>query len=84
MICYTSFSLDELTKDLVQKIKNQTNPFEKPIIVFHDQSMIDWFKSYWLKHELDILMNVDLITINELCFKSFTHNKIKKELKEDL
>lgn len=57
--------LRQLGDELKNIIKNRDNIFNTITIVIPNSKIEQWFKSYWLKTENDILMNVKFVSINE-------------------
>ena len=55
-------NLGDLLKD---KIKSRKDPFNTISIIFPNNKVAEWFRSYWLKTEKDVLMNVKFCSLEE-------------------
>lgn len=70
MITVQKTNLCEIADEAIKKLNERTDPFETPVLVFHNTKIAQWFKAYFLKTNGGILMNVEFRTlsafINEL------------------
>ena len=77
-----SSNIEKLGDYLKTRIKENKDFFNSPFVVFKNQNMEKWFKTYWLKTEKDVLMNVmfgnilDLITKNNHEFSLASTNDL--------
>ena len=78
-----SYSLNELGDTLIDVIKNRKNFFEKITIIVPNIKLQQWFKTYWLKSQNDILMNIEFVTIDKGLLKLIDIDKPYKLLKKD-
>ena len=69
--------LRQLGDELKNIIKNRDNIFNTITIVIPNSKIEQWFKSYWLKTENDILMNVKFVSINEALLNIYQKKNIK-------
>lgn len=60
--------LNNLGDLLKEKIKSRKDPFYTISIIFPNNKVIEWFRSYWLKTEKDVLMNVKFYSLEEGLF----------------
>lgn len=67
--------LIELANLLIEDIKTKNDLFETSIIVVPDKRLGAWFKSYWLKTEENVLMNINFKTIDEILPTIFNTEK---------
>lgn len=67
--------LIELANLLIKDIKTKNDLFETTIIVVPDKRLGAWFKSYWLKIEENVLMNINFKTIDEILPTIFNTEK---------
>lgn len=67
--------LIELANLLIEDIKAKNDLFETTIIVVPDKRLGAWFKSYWLKTEENVLMNINFKTIDEILPTIFNTEK---------
>lgn len=65
MIRINEANLNNLADKLIEIIKKRTNVFKTITVVVPNSKMQQWFKSYWLRTQSDILMNVKFENINE-------------------
>ena len=78
-----ALKLNELADNLISFIKNRTNIFSTLQIICPNMKMQQWFKSYWLKTQDDILMNVEFLNIDEALLKVIDTDKPYRLLKRD-
>ena len=78
-----SLKLNELADNLIGFIKNRTNIFSTLQVICPNSKMQQWFKSYWLKTQDDILMNVEFLNIDEALLKVIDTDKPYRLLKRD-
>ena len=78
-----ALKLNELADNLIGFIKNRTNIFSTLQIICPNMKMQQWFKSYWLKTQDDILMNVEFLIIDEALLKLIDTDKPYRLLKRD-
>ena len=55
-----SYTLNKLGDELIEIIKNKVDFFSTMSIVFPSSKMQQWFKTYWLKTQSDILYSYDI------------------------
>ena len=83
MIEINKATLTELGHELIKFIKCRTNIFETINIVVPNSKTEQWFKSYWLKTQNDILMNVKFETIDDAMLKLIANKAQFKLLNKD-
>ena len=57
-------TIEEIANEVIDNLKNVKNPFESPILVFHNTKIIQWFKAYYLKEHAEVMMNVRFMTLS--------------------
>ena len=62
----TSNKINILGDKLISQIKSFKDLFNTPFCVFNNQNMEKWFKTYWLKNENDVLMNIKFLNLSSL------------------
>jgi len=70
-------TINDIARAVITDIKTINNPFESPIIVFHNTKIAQWFKAFYLKEYPEVLMNVKFMTLN-----SFINNEILNSSKK--
>ena len=63
--------LTVLADKLIQEIKSNSDFFSGVTVIFPDKNVEKWFKSYWLKKEKDVLMNINTKIIRNALFDLF-------------
>lgn len=64
--------LDVLAKELFNKLNNDSNDiFKTKIVIVPSMKMEAYLKSYFLKNEIDILMNVQFLSFNKAILELF-------------
>ena len=76
-------NLVELGLELVSFIKSRTNIFKTINIVVPSNKMEQWFKSYWLKTQNEILMNVKFEQIDDALLRMMANKDQMKLLNKD-
>jgi len=76
---FDNIELIELANLLKDRIKNKKDCFEITNIVFPSDNMAQWFKTYWLSTESDVLMNIKFLSLEE-CLYSLLDLEKKFEL----
>lgn len=71
-------TLDELSKELLEIIKDIKEPFYKLDIIVPSKRIEEYFKAYWLKNSDDVLMNINFLTLKDALFNIFNNNKYIK------
>ena len=79
----TKHKLNDLGNELIQFIKQRTNLFNTIKIVVPDKLTSEWFKTYWINNESDVLMNVSFETIDEALLNIIPNDSFTKLLKID-
>lgn len=62
---HPEYQLNKLGDLLIEKIKSRTNVFDSMTVVFPSDKIAQWFKTYWLKTQDDVLMNVKFKNIDD-------------------
>ena len=79
-----NFQLNILGEELINIIKNRNDIFKPLNIIVPNTKTEKWIKSYWLKHENDVLMNVKFTLIDKALLSFIDTKKTYKLLnKED-
>ena len=78
--------LINLGNHLIDEILNRSNEFETINVIIPNSKIEQWFKTYWLKNQEQVLMNVNFINIDEALVKFIKSNNSctlinKQELK---
>lgn len=60
----SKFNLNLLGDELIDIIEQRTNVFNKITIVVPNSKVEQWFKAYWLRHQNEVLMNVEFKRID--------------------
>lgn len=72
---HRSGKLDNLANELIEQIKKRSNFFERLTIIVPSVKTSQYFKSYWLKTQNDVLMNVSFKTIDKAINDCINRNK---------
>lgn len=83
MIEIKKTTLTDLGILLIDYIKSRTNIFNTINVVVPNSKTEQWFKSYWLKTQNDILMNVKFETIDDAMLKLIANKEQFKLLNKD-
>ena len=83
MIEIKKTTLTDLGILLKDYIKSRTNIFDTINVVVPNSKTEQWFKSYWLKTQNDILMNVKFETIDDAMLKLIANKEQFKLLNKD-
>jgi len=57
-------TINEIANEVIDGLKKVDNPFESPILVFHNTKIAQWFKTYYLKEHEEVMMNVRFMTLS--------------------
>ena len=60
-----SSKIELLAKNLINELKSVNDFFSTPLIVVKNSNIEKWFKTYWLKNEESVLMNVKFCNFGE-------------------
>ena len=78
-----NFFLNELANNLITIIKQRTNVFNTINVIVPSSNTEQWFKTYWLKTQNEILMNVKFQTIEQGLLSLIDSDKPYRILKRD-
>lgn len=67
--------LSVLADQLINRIKTNSDFFSGVTVIFPDQNVEKWFKSYWLKKEKDVLMNLNTKIIRNALFDLYKNEE---------
>ena len=67
-IIFEEFNLNKLGEELVKVIKSRKNIFIPIRVIVPNNKVEQWFKSYWLKHHSEVLMNISFELIDNALF----------------
>lgn len=57
-------SLSKIANAVIEEIQAIKDPFQTPVIVFHNSKIAQWFKAYYLKNHTGVMMNVKFMTLS--------------------
>ena len=78
-------SLNDIADEIVSSLfTHGSDPFDTPVLVFHNQRIAQWFRAYYLKNNDGVLMNVQFTTlpvfINDIVNPNRMHTVLEKPL----
>ena len=76
-------SLNDLGNVLIDVIKSRKDLFSPITVVVPNSKIGQWFKTYWLKSESDILMNVNFVNIDKALLDLIDTDEPYKLLKKE-
>ena len=57
-------TINEIANEVISGLQDIKDPFESPILVFHNTKIAQWFKAYYLKAHKEVMMNVRFMTLS--------------------
>ena len=61
---YEFNTVNDMADAVIEAFKAVSDPFESPIVVFHNTKAAQWFKAYYLKYCDEVMMNVRFMTLS--------------------
>ena len=58
-------NLNEIADAVIEKVLKNDDPFRTVTVVCHNTKVAQWFKTYYLKKNVKVLMNVEFMTLSQ-------------------